>query len=98
MASIKIIAVPPGQAPEWVREAWIGLTIPLSSTITADGLQTGIFRGKPENVGGYMVSGQAAVDVLKSNNAEAADWWFENAPLALLGSLVFKKDVCELIE
>jgi hypothetical protein len=29
MACIRIIAVPPGPAPEWVREEWVGLVLPL---------------------------------------------------------------------
>ena len=29
MACIRIIYVPPGEAPEWVREEWVGLVLPL---------------------------------------------------------------------
>jgi hypothetical protein len=28
--SVRIIAVPPGEAPLWVREKWVGLTLPLT--------------------------------------------------------------------
>src|SRR5947199_83534 len=27
---IRIIDVPPGEAPEWVRRAWVGLVLPLA--------------------------------------------------------------------
>ena len=29
MASIRIVGVPPGPAPQWVREEWVGLVLPL---------------------------------------------------------------------
>lgn len=31
MASIRIIATPPGEAPEEVRRAWVGLVVPIGS-------------------------------------------------------------------
>jgi len=33
MASIRIIAVPPGEAPQQVREAWVGLRLPVSKGV-----------------------------------------------------------------
>jgi hypothetical protein len=30
MASIRILSIPPGEAPEDIREAWIGLSLPLA--------------------------------------------------------------------
>ena len=27
---LTITAVPPGEAPQWVREAWVGITVPLA--------------------------------------------------------------------
>jgi len=27
---IRIIAIPPGEAPSWVREKWVGLELPLA--------------------------------------------------------------------
>jgi hypothetical protein len=29
VANIRIISVPPGEAPDWVREAWVGVVLPL---------------------------------------------------------------------
>ncbi len=33
MASIRIIAIPPGEAPQQVREAWVGVSLPVSRGI-----------------------------------------------------------------
>ena len=91
----KIIATPPGQAPEWVRQAWIGLELPLSES--TDGLQSGVLGGRPENLGGYSVSGGVAIDLLLEKNSEAAQWWQENMPGIVYAKLVFKREVCELV-
>lgn len=95
---IKIVAAPPGQAPEWVREAWIGIELPLAQPISG-GVQVGIMLGKPENIGGYTVNSAQAFQLLQKHNIEAWNWWNENAPYAMrCGQLVFKKQACELIE
>lgn len=91
----RIIATPPGQAPEWVRQAWIGLELTISS---APGIQTGITGGKAENLGGFSAYGQDAIDLLREKNPQAAAWWKNNASFVLSNYLVFKREVCEEIE
>jgi hypothetical protein len=91
---IKIIAIPPGQAPEWVRQAWIGLKLSAVPS-TATGRQIGVRGGRPENLGGYEVYGNEAIELLKKKNPEAAQWWKDNLPGITSVKLVFKKEVCE---
>ncbi len=97
MSSIKIIATPPGQAPEWVREEWIGVEIPIPKQ-PSRGIQMGVRGGKAENAGGHQVDTREAMEALRKKSPEAADWWEQNVPLASIPSLVFSKDVCEVIE
>lgn len=94
MDSIKIIATPPGQAPEEVRKEWVGLTIPLVPQETG-GFQMGVLGGTAKNVGGYQVSSRDAFDLLMAKSPEACHWFMENA---FFGShLVFARDACEFL-
>lgn len=99
MAKIRIVAVPPGQAPEWVRQEWIGLEIPIAedTLVPEDSIQMGVKFGKPENVGGYPVETDVAVKILKEKSPKAARWWEENISSVIMPWLVFKKEVCELV-
>jgi len=100
MPKIKIVDVPPGQAPDWVRKAWVGLEMPLSN-VQPDhiGILIGVVDKKPEdaNAGGYVVSGRVAIETLERKNTEAANWWRENAPWILGNQLVFDKKVCQIV-
>jgi hypothetical protein len=88
---IRIIAVPRGEAPLWVREQWVGLELPVSGnpgpqTLTGYGVLSGPpplsleqfeagHRGRLAVVTGYCVSTGAAIDILEGVSAEAAEWW-----------------------
>ncbi len=98
MSSIRIISTPPGQAPGWVREEWIGVEIPLSEDQSSTGVQAGVKGGEAENVGGYQVDTSDAMDALKAKSPEAAEWWEENVPLHMIPQLVFARDACELVD
>ena len=95
MNILEITATPPGQAPEWVREKWIGLEIPLNQQ--QQGLLTiGVLGGHPQNSGGYQVDGKVAIELLEKKSPEAANWWRRNAPFVLSSLLIFKKEVCKV--
>ena len=57
----------------------------------------GVFGGEAENTGGYQVDTGKAIKALKNKSPNAANWWKQNVPLGLVSSLVFSKDVCELV-
>lgn len=108
---IKIIRRPVGEAPEWVRDAWIGLRIPLAVAgkrrRRGFGVLTGpasawrqllmLVMGRAEAFDGYVVDAAHAVDILASYDPNAADWWRQNVPHLLTGSrnFVFDADCCE---
>jgi hypothetical protein len=92
---IRIIAVPPGEAPLWVREKWVGLDLPVArysgrgKFITMGVLSLpgsvlaqwlAVFRGRAERIAGYAVEALPAVEILACAHPEAAAWWRENTP------------------
>lgn len=93
--TIRIIAVPPGEAPLWVREKWVGLDLPvvrysgrskfialgvLSSPRSMLAQWLAVLRGRAELIGGYAVEALPAIDILAKASPEAAAWWRENTP------------------
>ena len=58
---IKVVKLPSGEAPEWVRLAWLGLTLPCCP----DGC----------NRNGVSVPQDKALKILRVTNRKAADWF-----------------------
>lgn len=92
---IRVVCLPVGEAPLWVREAWIGLELPLvrhtrpksylgfgvlSSPISYVGQLWGLLRGQGIRIAGYPVYASEAVDLLAATNPEAANWWHSSVP------------------
>jgi len=93
---IRIVATPPGEAPEEIRRAWVGVRIPLplfhtrSKEWRTAGVLTGprtlfarlsaLWSGRLKREGGYAVSVIEAIAALEAANPGAAKWWRENAP------------------
>jgi hypothetical protein len=93
-STIRITAVPPGEAPFWVREQWVGLELPavgysspkeffaygvLSSPRSMFAQWWSVVRGRAERISGYVVQAGPAIDILATSSPEAAAWWRENA-------------------
>lgn len=66
-AKIRMIAMPPGDAPEWVRRAWVGLELPL-------------VPDAPDQK--ELVYTHEAIAVLAAADMKAAGWWRANFPRA----------------
>ena len=101
MPSVQVVGRPSGEAPEWVRDAWIGCVLPLSEVLEMALLPTvGVLSGKrvhSENDGGYRIDSDAAVQILREEHPEAAQWWV-NQGFGFPGRvLVFGKQFCELL-
>lgn len=100
MANIRIVQTPQGDAPLWVREAWIGLEIPVIGQTDPDTPQFSATGGPatPENIDGYEVHGSDALLALQqAGRAKAADWW-RNDSVLRDNHLIFSKDACVLIQ
>ena len=93
--AVRIVAVPPGEAPFWVRQKWVGLDLPVvrysahRKFLTFGVLSTprswlvqwaAILRGRVEVIAGYAVEAAPAVEILAKASPEAAAWWRENTP------------------
>jgi hypothetical protein len=94
-STIRIIAIPPGEAPIWVREEWVGLELPALGysgprRFFTFGLFSfprsilaqcwGLLRGRANRISGYAVQSVAALDILATSSPEAAAWWRQNVP------------------
>ena len=92
---VRIVAVPPGEAPFWVRQKWVGLDLPvvrysahrkffsfgvLSYPRSWLAQWAAIFHGRAQGDAGYAVEAAPAVEVLARVSPEAAAWWRENVP------------------
>lgn len=114
MASIRITNVPPGEAPLAIRQAWVGLELPLLRKGPGRYLAAGILSG-PRSVGerlkyllafryriqsGYIVPTLPAIEVLERSNPSAARWWRENAPHAVRARryMLFSTECCQPLE
>jgi hypothetical protein len=102
---IRILTIPPGEAPLSVRMAWVGLDLPLDPRRVGRrlGLVSGVVstpRGWWQCVvslitGGYMVkTGYAvnaleAVNLLQAKDPVAAAWWREHCAHLLDGKRSF---------
>ena len=118
MASVRIIATPAGEAPLSVREAWVGLLLPLKKKYKPVPTKIPVFGllTAPKSVIGqiialilgrydgfkevYLVDSVGAIEVLKTKDAEAAQWWLVHAPhtISPRKSFGFEVDVCELAQ
>ena len=93
--AVRIVAVPPGEAPFWVRQKWVGLELPVVRYSAHRKFLTfgivsprrswpvqwaAMFRGRAELVAGYAVEAAFAVSILAKSSPEAAAWWRENTP------------------
>lgn len=108
---IRIVSIPPGEAPERVRAAWIGLTLPLlvegahmtetvgvlSGPTTRWGFFLARLFGRVGRERGYFVDAPQAVELLASHAPDAARWWRESASRAVQPGrvFVFAADVCQ---
>ncbi len=93
---VRIIDVPPGEAPRWVRRAWVGLVLPLADgeygprQLPAVGVLTGprgflgtlwrLLFDPPPSAWQYVVDVDEAIDILAEADPEAAAWWEDHAP------------------
>jgi len=93
---IKIVKRPAGEAPEWVRDAWIGVRLRALNEapmlMEAVGVLTGprsawaLFWAKLWGAPrafqhtGYVTDAREAIDTLAASQPDAAQWWRQNCP------------------
>ena len=93
---VRIVATPPGEAPEEVRRAWVGLVLPLAArekgprTVATSGVLTGprtfwgavwvLLTGQTAKWYGYVVDAPRSLFLLAESAPRAAQWWRECVP------------------
>jgi hypothetical protein len=101
MPKIRIIDIPPGQAPEHIRRAWVGLEMETTGQAPGNVILRGVIDGKPDsnppNAGGYCVKTAEALRVLNVAHPDKAAWWQAALGRFPPSTLVFKREVCLLI-
>jgi hypothetical protein len=111
---IEIVSRPDGEAPEWVRDAWIGLELRALNRVPEKILGFGVLSGPKSRLGewfgtfvgrtvsyeGFIVDAVEAVQSLSLHNSEAARWWRENCSHILEpgGSLMFRSQECKVLD
>lgn len=110
---IRITSVPPGDAPLWVREKWVGVKLqsvlgaspkifPAASVLASPSFFASLQRlitGQRRKVNGYPVRVTSAIAELEKACPEAAMWWRENTPQLVSPShfFVFEATACEVV-
>ncbi len=101
---IKIVAVPPGDAPFWVRSAWVGLVLPTANNVPKIGsTASGVLGGTvtPSDVkSAYLVDTRTAIRILRKKSPKAAQWWDKlfKRQLRPPNCLGFPRDIAEFAD
>ncbi len=100
--TVRIIDTPSGEAPEAVREAWVGLEFPSfepQETNTSGRAPTGVLSGKSSGDYGYTVPAIIAFHLLREKDYAAYQWWRTNTPdlFGPTSGLCFNFSSCEVI-
>jgi len=109
--TVEIVATPAGEAPLWVREAWIGMALPLSpgpnggmhevvgvlSLGRRPSLLGRLLLGRARRrISGYRVPSAEAIRLLAEHRADAAQWWRTNTDLTACGDFLFDAPACRV--
>jgi hypothetical protein len=100
MGRVRIVGTPHGEAPLWVREAWVGLELPVANGQRGPCRQPAfgvLSNDREDDRTGFAVDGRRAVQLLAARCPEAADWWWRNAAHVTVGGyqFVFPAEVCD---
>lgn len=74
---IKIVKTPAGEAPLWVRQAWVGLVLPCNPVLGSHGGERGVLSKLIlfPNRCGYSVPQDQALMILEDKNFRISVWW-----------------------
>ena len=96
---IEIIQVPPGFPPDWVRENWVGVVIPLADSLNpeADGLKWNPRTGEVVTATSFGVKTQQAIDALREKSEEAYQWFVDEQIPQMYPDISFQSAYCKLV-
>lgn len=94
---VRVIKVPQGEVPEWVRRAWVGLILPDEGPAER-GISFGLQTGRPcSHKASYTVPMKEALKILAQNDLSAAQWFIDFLRPSHItnGHFIFGGDECE---
>ena len=96
---IKIVRTPAGQAPEKIRRAWIGITLPCEPILGfSEGIELGAVTRKPvKKRYCFHVPQVPAIEALEQVAPNAANWWRRFGYPRANGWFTFGEDEAEII-
>jgi hypothetical protein len=82
MTRFRIVSIPRGQAPEEVRQEWVGVVLPLKDTYNpGEGAHERNFDlVKRQDRSFVTVSVRDALAELEKKSFQAASWFYDNLP------------------
>ncbi len=98
---IIIAEAPPGDAPDDIREAWVGLVLPLRGgfkqphKMRANQIVSGD-EIEPQEV--FLVEGSEALSILSEENTIAANFYRDSLADVATPVFTFPVDVCEVVK
>jgi hypothetical protein len=101
VACISFTSPPRGEAPDDIRRAWVGLSVPVTareSQLLKKVAVSGIVSGHAEHWDGYSIESRKCIEHLRAHNPKAAAWWRDNFPHFLKRgrSFIWSAESCEL--
>lgn len=99
LTHIEIIAIPPGFPPDWVREYWVGVIIPLANPLKpkAEGLQWNPRTGEIVTGASFEVKTLEAIKALRNKSEEAYQWFVDNEIAEMWPKISFRSAYCKLV-
>jgi len=94
---VRIVLMPPGFAPEEIRQQWVGVEIPLIDQDEADALQDNPNWDASEQYGGSIVSTSDAIAALREAGREEAAQYWEEVQKNIGIKLRFGAEYCEIL-
>jgi hypothetical protein len=96
---VRVTSVPEGEAPEWVRQAWVGLVLPAVDRRPVPGIE--VLSERQSVAPAYQVKTLIALTLLEiGERTAAADWWREHTTEANdpTQHFLFSPDCCTQLD
>lgn len=98
---VRITKIPSGDAPESIRAAWVGLTLPCYPIVGyTEGLEIGALSGQPraKKRNSVIVPQEEALRILEKQSPHAAKWWRDHGfPRAFTPNFSFGDDEVDFV-
>ncbi len=95
---ILVVKAPPGDAPEEVRRAWVGLTLPAYPQFGKEVGYGSLSKDVVFEGDAFCVPAAKALEALRLKSPEAADWWGERGHPIPFTDFLFPIDCANVLE